>query len=50
MRKVLYDLGLLLLGVSIWSIAWTWLEWTLVGVIHRMVFLIVSIILIYKYR
>lgn len=50
MRKILYDLGLLLLGISIWSIAWTLLDWTLAGVVHRATILAVGIILIYKCR
>ncbi len=50
MRKILYDLGLLLLGISIWSIAWKWLDWTLVGVIQRATILTIGIILIYKCR
>lgn len=50
MKKILYDLGLLLLGVSIWSITWTWLEWSFVGVLHRATILTVGVILIYKCR
>lgn len=49
MRKLLYNLGLLLLGLSVYCVTWTWLEWTLVGVIPRMIFLTISLILIYKY-
>ncbi len=50
MKKILYDLGLLLLGVSSWSITWTWLEWTFVVVRHRATILTVGNILIYKCR
>lgn len=49
MKKTFYNLGLLLLGISIWSITWTWLEWSLIGVLHRMLYLIAGGALIYKY-
>ena len=49
MKQIFYNLGLLLLAVSIWSITWNWLEWSFNGLFQRMIFLIVGSILIYKY-
>ena len=49
MKKILYDLGLLLLGISIYSITWTWLEWSFIGVLNRFLLLIIGFALIYKY-
>lgn len=46
MRKILYELGLLLLGVSIWSVTWEWLGWDLLGVLHRIAYFIAGCILI----
>ena len=50
MKQTLCTLGILLLGVSIWSITWTCLEWSWLGTFQRMIFLIMGAILIYKYR
>lgn len=48
MKKILYNLGLLLLGLSIYSITWTFIEWSFIGVLQRMLFLMMGTILIYK--
>lgn len=47
MKKILYNLGLFLIGISIYLISVDWIDWTFTGVIQRSVFFILGFLLIF---